>query len=501
MIVICVLLVALLMGAAALTEALASRSHANLDTRQRRALQAADAGLQAVLYYENQLSLDTLDLSGGSGFLGTLADCLVPNLNAGLPASSLVAVSIATGGACPLGKLGGTAGSPNAPYTTFVPVGNHDSYQAEFIPNATVRAGTSGVQFTGGQIVSLGVDTVNSTNKVYARVVEDLAPVDPFKTVEANHDLTFKVLGATAFNGTARTGHKLYFNASLGVGVFTVTNLLGAGLAGPGAIDVGCAGTSGAYTNTGSPLFVPVVLGSMSVATTQTCNAPYWFTRQPISINPSKSDCPSGVLCSSLQGYTGSAQDEIYIIGGQTLTLAPGDYVFCSLQTNGPITTSVTATSAPVRIFIDSPTSSRCNGFSPHAARSGYQTGAGSFVATSGLGGVSGTISPTQVQVYDVGNTTPGPGMGTIVTTGGSLAGGFFLYAPESQVTIASTIFSGTVIGYDVTMQATTYTQSLGLNQYPLSSTLGVFHGAQYVQCTNTVTALSGTVATDLSGC
>jgi hypothetical protein len=207
-------------------------------------------------------------------------------------------------------------------------------------------------------------------------------------------------------------------------------------------------------------------------------------------------------LCSSLTGYTGGNQDEIYITNGATLTLAPGDYVFCSLQTNGPINLTATASSAPVRIFIDSPTSSRCSSFASHSARSGYQTGAGSFVAQQGIGGliggITGVLSPTQVQVYDVGTSTPDA---TVVTSSGSVSNAFFVYAPESNVTITSTIFSGTVIGYDVTMQATTYTQSLGLNEYPLSSTLGVFHGSQYVQCKNSLTALTGTIATDLSGC
>jgi hypothetical protein len=69
-------------------------------------------------------------------------------------------------------------------------------------------------------------------------------------------------------------------------------------------------------------------------------------------------------------------------------------------------------------------------------------------------------------------------------------------------VTVSSAIsFAGSVIGYDVTMNTILYTQDLGLNQYPLSSTLGTFHSQQYVQCTNSVSALTGTVATDTNGC
>lgn len=506
-IVMLLLMIALLLGGAALAESLASRSHANLDTRQRRALQAADAGIQAVLYRENELGLDTLDLSGGSGVLGTIADCLVPNLNTGLPANNLIAVSIATGGTCPVGQQGGV----NSPFSTFVPSGDHDSYDAEFIPNASVHAGTSGVQFTGGQIVSIGVDTLGASNKVYARVEADLAPVDPFKTVEANHDLTFGVPLATVFNGTARAGHQLFFDLKNSLlSTFVGTNILGAGnnVIGPTSIDVGCAGTSGNYTlqnkNPLLSLFVPAVLGGINLASPTTCSSPYWFTRQPISVSSSKTDCPTGVMCSSLTGYTGGAQHDIYITNGSTLTLAPGDYVLCSLQTNGPINVTASAGSAPVRIFIDSPSSSRCSGFMNHSARSGYQTGPGSFVAQQGIGGLVGgvtsTITPSQVQVYVAGN---GTNDGTVATSGpASAADAFFLYAPQSNVTVSSAIsFAGTVIGYDVTMNTILYTQDLGLNQYPLSSTLGTFHTQQYVQCANTLTALTGTSASDTAGC
>jgi hypothetical protein len=507
-VVIVIMAIGLLIGAAALAETLASRSHANLDARQRRALQAADAGVQAVLYHENQLDLGSLDLTGGSGILGTLVDCLVPNLSVsvGLQAGALVSASAATGTACPVGVKNGA----NVPYSTTIPIGNHDSYNAEFYPSATTPNATSGIQFIGGKIISIGVDDNGNPNDpqryVYEKVQASLAPIDPFRTVEANHDLTFNLPLATVFNGTARAGDKLFFNAGL-LGAFVGSNLLGSGgnIIGPTSIDVGCQGSSGAYTNTGSPLVVPVVLGGMNVANPQTCSPAFWFNRAPISVSnsPLKPACPTGIACSSLTGYTGGNQDEIYITNGAQLNLAPGDYVFCSLQTNGPINVTASGSSAPVRIFIDSPTSPRCASFASHSARSGYQTGAGSFVALQGVGGLVGgltsTLTPSQIQIYDVGN---GTGDGTTVTSSGSVANAFFLYAPNSNVSVSSTVsFAGTVIGYDVTMQTLVYTQDLGLNNYPLSSTLGIFHIAQYAQCPVPTSLLTGTVATDASGC
>jgi hypothetical protein len=523
-VVLAMLLIALVIGAAALAESLSTRSHTNFDSRQRRALQAADAGVQAVLYRQNQLDIGSLNLTGGSGILGTLAACLVPNLNVAVSVSSVVSAQVVSGkDACAIGQQNGA----NVPFSTTVPVGDHASYNAEFIPSATVPNQTSGVQFIGGKIISVGVDDSgdpNASNRyVYAKVQANLAPIDPFKTVEAAHDLTFKipptaVVGTTAFNGTARAGHQLFFDLqnNLLLSAFVGTNLLGPGnnVIGPTAIDVGCPGNAGAnnaYTllnrNVLSLLFVPAVTGGINVANPQTCSSPYWFTRSPISISSSKT-CPAS--CSGLAGYSGGAQNEIYITNNAPLTLAPGDYVFCSFQTNGTINVTATANSAPVRIFVDSPTSSKCNQFASHASPPiGFQAGAGSFVATKGIGGlvggVTGTLTPSQVQVYVVGTSSH-----TTVATAGpaSAANAFFLYAPQSLVTVASLVsFAGTVVGWDVTMNTILYTQDLGLNNYPVSSSLGIFHVSQYAQCSHTVTSntqsglLTGTASTDTAGC
>ena len=522
-IVIMVMTVALLIGAAALAEALASRSHANLDARQRRALQAANAGLDAVLYHENELDLGSLDLTGGSGILGTLADCLVPNLGLGLNVGNLISTSVATAGnACPIGKT--SANGSNVPFSTMIPVGNHDYYNAEFIPSATTPNQTSGIQFIGGKIVSIGVDDNGNTSDpqryVYEKVQASLAPVDPFKTVEANHDLTFDIpstalVGTTVFNGTAAAGHQVFFNLqnNLLLSAFVATNLLGSGsnILSTSTIDVGCqgnAGTNNAYTlenrNLLSLLFVPTA--TFNVANPQTCSSPYWFTRPTISINSSKLSCPTTCTSQGWGSAYNSTTNEIYNTNSSTtLTFAPGDYVFCNFETNGPINVTASATSAPVRIFVDSPSSSRCASSINHTGSlpTGFKASGGNFIATQGIGGLIGgvtsTLAPSQIQVYDVGNGTPD---GTTVTTSGSVANAFFLYAPTSNVSVTSLVsFAGTVIGYDVAMNTILYTQDLGLNNFPLSNALGIFHVAQYEQCTEPSALLTGTAATDTSGC
>lgn len=494
--------IGLAVGAAALAETLSSRSHTNLDARERRALQAADFGVQAVLYRQNQLNIDSLDLTGGAGVLGKLAACVVPETNESLTITGTVTVTVtSSGNACPPAEGPGKKG-PNGEKTAF-PVGNHASYVAEFVPGETVPSNGSGVIFKP-KIISIGKDESpsNAAHPAYARVEANLATVDPFKTVEAVHNLTFEVPLAETFNGSARAGHNLTFS---GLGAFTGASILGPGgsLIGPATIDYGCEKEL-------KGLVIPVAVEIKRVPAAGECKEPF-FARRSISISPSKPSCPSS--CSSLTGYVSGRgpaekanplltnENEIYITSGATLKLTPGsDYVFCSFVTNGPVEIAEGSNSTlPVRIFIDSPSSSRCSGFEKHGGIT-----AGSFTATKGIG--TSVLSPSQLQIYMVGN---GTNNGTKFTSsGGSIASGFLLYAPQTEVSETAPVsFTGTLIGYDVKINTLVYTQDLGLNNYPLSNSAGVFHISGYTQCpaNNTsgsaVTELTLNVSTDTSGC
>ncbi|HWF35844.1 MAG TPA: hypothetical protein VG295_10725, partial [Solirubrobacteraceae bacterium] len=210
-------------------------------------------------------------------------------------------------------------------------------------------------------------------------------------------------------------------------------------------------------------------------------------------------DCPSSCSTAFGSSYLTSTNEIYNTSSSTTLSFAPGDYVFCNFETNGPVNITASSSSAPVRIFIDT-NAAHCPGTPSHSGSlpTNFKSSGSNFIANQGIGGliggVTGTLSPSQVQVYVVGSGS--------VTTSGSVANAFFLYAPQATVSVASTVsFTGTVIGYDVTMNTILYTQSLGLNNYPISSSLGIFHTSQYRQCTNSVTALTGTSATDAAGC
>ena len=143
--VLAILAVGLALGAATLAETLSSRSHATLDARQRRALQAADFGVQAVLYHQNELNIDALNLTGGAGVLGKLSSCVVPVLSSGgVTITGTVNATVTTEGvsgsstvsACPVAQGEGAKGTNGG--ETFIGIGNHDGYAAEFVPGETV---------------------------------------------------------------------------------------------------------------------------------------------------------------------------------------------------------------------------------------------------------------------------------------------------------------------------------------------------------------------------
>jgi hypothetical protein len=171
---------------------------------------------------------------------------------------------------------------------------------------------------------------------------------------------------------------------------------------------------------------------------------------------------------------------------GQTLTLGGGDFVFCSVtvQSGGTLNTSLNS-SSPTRIFIDNPSSTKCSGSS------------GNLSLLGSLNTIN--VTPSQLQIYMTGNGTPG---GTTATINTSLLSGtpaFFLYAPDTNVTMTYTAFQGNIIGHDVAMNGycvtvlgvclvpsatNVLTQDLGLFNMPLSASVGIFTRKQYIQCT-----------------
>lgn len=516
-IVMLLLTIALGLGAAALAETLHARDTATLTARSQRALQAADAGLQTGLYRFNQMNLGSQYLDDGlslSTVIGQLLTCPVPQVDSSGQITGLSWVAVASvGSPCPSNASSGTA----QPYSSKEPVGDHAYYDVRVIPGAT-NIGDF-IEYSP-KIVSLGIDDggPGSSNTITRRIDAILNTYMPWRTLEAVHDLTFDIpgtvsvggvlgVGSTTFNGTAAAGNNLNINGPSGVvspSSFTAANVsLSGGLTEPSALD---------YCNTLNETNVTVTLTAGHL-TKPSSGCSSLVNRSTISIASSKADCApvTGVVdCGTLLGtsYT-SATDSVYCAtttGCPTLTLQPGDYVFCDFQYNGPIVFNASSTQA-VRIFIDNPNdTSRCGsaaGISHGSSSvSGFQTNYGNFVAPHGVSNVLSTAYPSRAQVYVVGN---GTNDGTVAYATGDTtlsSEDMFLYAPTSNVTVSggqtcvlttcvnSGTLAGAFVGYDLTASGTAVTEDLGLLNDPLSSTLGTFYIKQYIEC-SAVTSLS----------
>jgi hypothetical protein len=507
-IVLLLLAITLAAGGAALAETLAARDSATRTGSSARALQAADAGIQTELYRANQLNMGSLNLTGGlnlGNVLKSLLVCPVPTIGgsgqiAGLSFAVSGNVSGTPGGAnCnPNSTSGVTGAAPNNE-----PVGNHAYFQTQFVPGVS-NVGDF-IEFTP-KIVALGMDTgVNGNgNPVTRRIEAILAPVTPWRTLEALNNLEIDVppsalvAGVTAFNGTAAAGGNFTLKGQglLG-GTLVGANINGSSGLGPSAIDY-CG------TETVTNMLLSGFLGDINHVTSG-CSS--LVSRPPITISSTKGKCvPTTGLetCSNDAGF-GTAyvsgrnadgtvnpaftnEDEIYNTSGATLKFAPGDYVFCSFYSNGPVNLNPAGGQA-VRIFIDSPSSSRCSGFVSHNGIS-----AGSFTATQGVGNLLAATQPSQGQIYVAGSPVSGTPSTSVTITGSallSLGQSGFVYAPRSNVTVDSSLLgtsllgtlSGSFVGYNLTVSAPVINQDLGLLNYPLSTSLGPFYVKQYVEC------------------
>lgn len=466
-IVLALLVIGVGLGAAALAGVLASRSHANRDSRSRRALQAADAGIQSVLWTQNQLNLPSLDWNAGPAGLSQRLDCVVPAFDMQLKVTGLATASVNSAGVCPTGS---GAGAPGNGLTAGFPVGDHAAYKVQYLPGTTAQ-GSGGVGRTtmNPKIVALGYDdggdTSNTAGYVARRVEAVLAPIDPLQAVEAQGDLTFNgLLGlAAVLNGNARTNGD--FTAPP---VFANTDLAG--------------GLIGSVTYGGS------ISSGVNIA--HKVRAAGSVNRPPVSIASSKPNCSMAANCTALGPAYDPVKDTFSLSSG-SVTFQPGDYVFCNFNVTGGTVTAAATAAAPVRIFIDSPKSSRCSG-------NGLGSAQGNLVAKTGINNLLSSLpnatGASGLQLYVVGtqNSSPVYDNGTTAEIDGSFGviQSFVLYAPTSRVTVTAgcslvlcTALQGAVIGDSVTINATLFTQDLNLSGYPLYPGLGAFHVQQYVEC------------------
>lgn len=497
-IVLALMVIVLAFGAAGLAESLSSRSLTTRDARERRAQQATDAGIQRVLYEEGEANIDSWNLNGGPVGLSTVLDCVVPQLNVGLQITGLATAAVNAAGVCPLTPTGG-------PSTYAEPLGNHAFESSEFIPGATnlLNGVTIGGQNGSAEreffpkIVALGWDG-NGSNKVYSRQEVILAPIAPLQAIEGMNNVTITGLSVLGIPVTAALNGDVVARANLTTpALFTGLNAsIGSSLL-----------ATLAYGGTLS--------GGLTIANAQHVSASQIIQRPAVTISSAKPDCPSGGCPTGYTGTTGTSAHNFSIASG-SVTFQPGDYVFCNFNAAAGSTVNVNpSSSAPVRIFIDSPSSTRCAGDS--SPKGNFNDPAG---FNNGLLATGGVLASSGLQVYVAGDGSYDDATTVQIgpaSTGGllslsALTYGAVVYAPTSKVTVnvpalcvlgvcTGGVLDGAVVGNDVIIAALAITQDLDLGNYPLYDGVSVFRPVQYVQCNSSVTSLSGNASTDTAGC
>jgi hypothetical protein len=522
-VVLALVMIGLLVATAAVTSQLATKQSAARDARVRRAQAAADAGVQTTLYQQSEADLgsSTYNFNGGLIGLSNFLDCWVPQLNVSLQVTGIASAYANAAGVCPQAlSSGGTS-------TTFTPkLGQNTSYSAEMLTGQTnFLSGTSISGQNGSamrelfpKIVSIGIENstldagttttngVTTSLPVYSREEAILAPIAPLQTIEGENSV--KICGLSALglcvaavlNGDVLSRGDLTTPAAL-----TGLNLSGSSPSGLLA--------TLAYSGT--------LHGGLAIANVQHTSSSNIISRSPVTIANGKQPCASSTgtteTCSnalfSCASCYSAATDSFSLTSGSA-TIPSGDYVFCNFSATGGTLTISPTSSAPVRIFIDSPSSSRCSG-------DGLGSNQGNFNDTDGfsntIANLGNNLAPSGFQVYLAGNGTGG---GTSVQIGPtsttsllSLSAATFpgvIYAPMSNVTVnvpalcvvvcTGGLFEGNAIGYNTTINALTITQDLDLGNYPLYAGVNAFRVTQYVQCDTSVTSLTGTTA-DLNGC
>jgi Tfp pilus assembly protein PilX len=539
--VLAVIVIALVIGAAGLADAISSGKLASYDQRAHRAQQAADAGVQQQLYDQSESDAAAdYNFTGGVLGLGTFLDCSVPQETVSGQIDGITAYA-SSAGICPQGfSAGGGA------VTNWTALDNHDYYQSELLTNKEEEGGSglggAGAVLEFPEVVSAGCDTLSagsclqgSSSNVYSRELAVLAPTGPEQAVEAVNNVQINSLSALGLgigtiNGDVVAGNNLTLptltlavNTALNVTTTPPTNVT-ATLAYGGSISPNPPLTTahvvhltGGACAAGEPSTTCFIKRPPLTVTTTTCAA-----------------CSAGITASGTGGAVYNAANDTFTMTKGTVQFAPGDYVFCNFNATGGTIDAPYASSGnpsgPVRIFILAPNQAPCSGYGLS------QTG--DFTASQGItnglagtvNGVSGAVDPSGFQVYVVGdgaydgNTTVNIGDSDTCTSmvlgvcksATAPAEYAVVYAPTSTITLntgtcvvgslgacslgVAGAFEGALSGYNVNITAAAISQDLDIANDPLYTGINAYRVTQYVQCDNSVENLAG-AGTDTGGC
>jgi hypothetical protein len=556
LIVIWLMVIVLVFGLAIGLVALSASNTTSYNVRLNRAQQAADAGVQAALYRQSENDPgdagSAFDLNGG--LLGsTFNDCVSATFNSSLQITGLATASATGNYGCPSGGNSGLGGSGRAD-----PVGNHAYAQEEYFPSPTdVLGGASPVELQP-RIVSLGIDEQKG-GYVYSREEAILDPITPLPVLggDDNIQVSAPTLSTGSLSGTVLG----QLESDLGLSSTSLVSTINGDILATNnvtlpSVDASLnltlqnAGTgSTADNNLGGLIELGGTLSPANAITTAQVIQQPPPPQQPISVSASTPSCPIDPSTDCGLGTYGSGStfydpttDSVTVPAGQTMSIPGGVYVFCNFDAAGGVTANP-GSSTPVEIFIDNPNSSRCDGNPPLTSSNDStfnhsEDSYGNLVAMQGIACTTCLATPSQLQVYVVGDdpqasdpyddqtyaeignpqVTGGNYGGLISTSGDQSTQAMVLYAPTSEVSLTTVhcattsllgisytlcvpgTFEGNLVGDDVQATAMVFQQDLDLGNFALYSGIDLYHVRRYIEC-SPVASLTGNETTDTSGC
>ncbi len=394
MIALFVMIIVMGFGLAAVGQAISANGVARRDTSSKTALQAADAGMQVALFRLNSLAQ----------YLANPADtALYPCVNAQLQAGQVASLTVSV-------AVTGVAPNQWCVPGPWEPMGNGESYQIQMTP--AINLYNTGVNLDRRIIVTGRVITPDART-VYRRIEQTVSSTTGsgglFAVAGVVSDQDLNISGSVVVGSPALHDNVL---SNQNVTISGAPSVCGNITYGPTATESGrssCAGTT--------------VTQETRLATLPTVSPPS---------NPQNSlICPGGCP----QGVSYDATARVLSVGANSsLTLTPGNYIFCQVNLSGGGSLVISAVPAtPTVIYIDTP--SNCGGSSGISV-----LGHASIVTPPGL------TDGGQVQIQAAGTSTIDIGGTALVAT-------LSIVAPSSSVTVHGNVqLTGAILGRTVTL-------------------------------------------------
>lgn len=475
----CSLALMITLGGIALNQAVNALGHSTEQTHVKRALQAADAAIDAAAYGLSRVDVGaTMKIDPRNPSAGLAQNCLVTNGEAGgldVQALDQLAPPDANGNHwCPEATATGT--TDGATYT----------YRISQLARAgSTPCGSGGIIDLDRDVVGVG-RSGGEVRRVKAHLTASLALLSG-AAVQSSSTVPLSLSGSARVLGDAQSNGDI---------VGTGLNVIGGdAIPGPGHTVSGGVIPAGSNSPACKEFTLPDVepgavtaLSNDNAARTDKCINLTTFL---------------AAICLPGNGVTYDAATRTLTVEGNGWTMLTGtNYMFCHVRVKGNGILAVSSATAYTRIFLDDPDKCRATPSGP------LFTGAGT-INVDGSGRVVNCHSETQpetLQIYAVGNTSP-----TLNTTQTfappsalslarrqlvcglavpSVAGEpMTIVAPHSNVSLSGTAaISGQVAGYSVSMSGLAAVNPINalvnLNRLGAAPVLPLYQATDYIECT-----------------